>query len=37
VLKLHRVAIGFLRHETLKPGEFRHLRDVEVKRFLRSP
>lgn len=37
VLKLRRVAIGFLRHETLKPGEFRHLREAEVKRFLRSP
>jgi len=35
VLKLRRVAIGFLRDEKLKPGEFRHLRDAEVRRFLR--
>lgn len=35
VLKLRRVAIGFLRHETLRPGEFRHLREAEVKRFMR--
>lgn len=36
VLKLRRVAIGFLRDEKLKPGEFRHLREAEVSRFLRS-
>ncbi|MEY4168164.1 MAG: pseudouridine synthase [Blastocatellia bacterium] len=36
VLKLRRVAIGFLRDERLKPGDFRHLRDSEVRRFLRS-
>ncbi|NBO63266.1 MAG: rRNA pseudouridine synthase [Acidobacteria bacterium] len=35
VLKLRRVAIGFLRDERLKPGEFRHLRESEVRRFLR--
>lgn len=36
VLKLRRVAIGFLRNERLKPGEFRHLDEREIKRFLRS-
>ncbi len=35
VIKLRRVAIGFLRHETLKPGEFRRLRESEVKRFMK--
>jgi len=36
VLKLRRVAIGFLRHETLKPGEFRPLAPAEVQRFFRA-
>ena len=36
VLKLRRVAIGFLRDERLRPGEFRHLRESEVRRFLRA-
>jgi len=34
VMRLRRVAIGFLRDETLKPGKFRHLTPQEVKRFL---
>jgi 23S rRNA pseudouridine2605 synthase len=34
VTKLRRVAIGFLRNERLKPGEFRLLSEDEVKRFL---
>ena len=33
VLKLRRVAIGFLRNEKLRPGEFRMLSEAEVKRF----
>lgn len=33
VLKLRRVAIGFLRNEKLRPGEFRLLSEAEVKRF----
>ena len=33
VLKLRRVAIGFLDHESLAPGQFRHLLPAEVKRF----
>jgi 23S rRNA pseudouridine2605 synthase len=33
VTKLRRVAIGFLRKERLKPGEFRLLNQDEVKRF----
>jgi 23S rRNA pseudouridine2605 synthase len=33
VIKLRRVAIGFLRNERLKPGEFRLLGEDEVKRF----
>lgn len=37
VLKLRRVAIGFLRNEKLKPGEFRLLREAEVKRFTALP
>lgn len=36
VLKLRRVAIGFLRNESLKPGEFRHLTEAEVKRFMKT-
>ncbi len=35
VIKLRRVAIGFLRHETLKPGQYRHLSESEVKRFMK--
>jgi 23S rRNA pseudouridine2605 synthase len=34
VIKLKRVAIGFLRNEKLKPGQFRLLTEAEVKRFL---
>src|SRR4029450_13483228 len=33
VMKLRRVRIGPLTDEGLKPGHFRLLRDVEVKRF----
>ncbi len=33
VIKLRRVAIGFLKNERLKPGEFRLLSEAEVKRF----
>ena len=33
VIKLRRVAIGFLKNEKLKPGEFRMLTESEVKRF----
>lgn len=36
VIKLRRVAIGFLKNERLKPGEFRLLSEAEVKRFFRS-
>ena len=35
VIKLRRVAIGFLKNEKLKPGEFRMLSESEVKRFFR--
>jgi 23S rRNA pseudouridine2605 synthase len=35
VLKLRRVAIGFLKDERLKPGEFRLLDAAEVKRFFK--
>jgi 23S rRNA pseudouridine2605 synthase len=35
VLKLKRVAIGFLKHERLATGEMRELTEAEVKRFLR--
>ena len=35
VVKLRRIAIGFLKDEKVKPGEFRFLREAEVKRFLR--
>ena len=33
VLKLRRVAIGFLRDPNLKPGEYRHLTRSEIQRF----
>jgi len=36
VIKLRRVAIGFLKNERLKPGEFRMLRETEVKRFFKN-
>jgi len=36
VIKLRRVAIGFLKDERLKPGEFRLLGEAEVKRFFRT-
>lgn len=36
VIKLRRVAIGFLRNERLKPGEFRVLSEAEVKRFFKA-
>jgi 23S rRNA pseudouridine2605 synthase len=36
VTKLKRVAIGPLRHERLKPGEYRFLTPEEVKRFKQS-
>ncbi len=36
VIRLRRVAIGFLKNERLKPGEFRLLSEAEVKRFFRS-
>ena len=36
VLKLRRVAIGFLKNEKLKPGEFRMLRPAEVQRFFKN-
>jgi len=36
VIKLRRVAIGFLNKEKLKPGEFRMLSEAEVKRFFRG-
>ena len=34
VIRLRRVAIGFLHDEKLKPGQFRHLTPQEVRRFL---
>lgn len=34
VLKLRRVAIGFLRDTKLKPGQYRHLTPQEIKTFL---
>lgn len=37
VLKLRRISIGFLKNEKLKPGDFRFLRESEIKRFMRSP
>jgi 23S rRNA pseudouridine2605 synthase len=36
VIKLRRVAIGFLKNERLKPGEFRLLGEAEVKRFFKA-
>jgi len=36
VLKLRRVAIGFLRDERLRPGEYRLLHEAEVQRFFRA-
>jgi pseudouridine synthase len=36
VIKLRRVAIGFLKNERLKPGQYRFLSEAEVKRFFRS-
>ena len=36
VIKLRRVAIGFLKNERLKPGQYRLLSEAEVKRFFRS-
>ena len=33
VLKLRRIAIGFLKDQRLQAGEFRFLRETEVKRF----
>jgi 23S rRNA pseudouridine2605 synthase len=36
VIKLRRVAIGFLKKERLKPGQYRFLSEAEVKRFFRS-
>ncbi len=37
VIKLRRVAIGFLRNERLRPGEYRILSEAEVKKFFRLP
>ena len=34
VIHLRRVAIGFLRDEKLKPGQYRHLTPQEIKKFL---
>jgi 23S rRNA pseudouridine2605 synthase len=34
VIRLRRVAIGFLRDEKLKPGQYRHLTPQEIKKFL---
>lgn len=36
VIKLRRVAIGFLRDERLRSGEWRELNEEEVKRFFRT-
>ena len=33
VIKLRRVAIGFLKNERLKPGQYRFLSEAEVKKF----
>ena len=35
VIKLRRVAIGFLRNEKLRPGAYRSLSEAEVKKFFR--
>jgi 23S rRNA pseudouridine2605 synthase len=37
VIKLRRIAIGFLRNERLRPGEFRILSEAEVKKFFKLP
>ena len=36
VLKLRRIAIGFLREPRLKPGEYRYLTPEEIRKFLHS-
>jgi 23S rRNA pseudouridine2605 synthase len=36
VIKLRRVAIGFLKNERLRPGEFRLLGEAEVRRFFKA-
>ncbi|HKQ78455.1 MAG TPA: pseudouridine synthase [Blastocatellia bacterium] len=36
VIKLRRVAIGYLKKEKLKPGQYRLLSEAEVRRFFRS-
>lgn len=36
VIKLRRVAIGFLKKERLKPGQFRLLSETEVERFFKA-
>lgn len=36
VIKLRRVAIGFLRNEKLRPGQFRELKPAEVNRFMQA-
>lgn len=35
VIKLRRVAIGFIKDQKMKPGEFRFLNEAEVQRFYR--
>lgn len=35
VVKLRRIAIGFLKEEKIKPGEFRFLREGEIRRFFK--
>lgn len=35
VVKLRRIAIGFLKEQKMKPGEFRFLRESEVERFFK--
>jgi 23S rRNA pseudouridine2605 synthase len=37
VIKLRRIAIGFLRNERLRAGEYRTLSEAEVKKFFRLP
>lgn len=36
VVKLRRVAIGFLKNEKLKPGELRFLNEAEVRKFFKT-
>jgi 23S rRNA pseudouridine2605 synthase len=36
VLKLKRISIGFLKQEQLKPGQYRLLREAEVRRFFQD-